>query len=803
MLYNTTPPSADVLFPSGRIAGEKGQRKTPHQQVMSKLDRRNQAKQRQVQKARDHQNETSVFTGKDGAPRNVAVIPLCADTDAAAAIQALNGSVDLTAEVQEGCLRVPVDRFKQKLQYIPLKRDLTACLDAARVADFIVLVLSAEVEVDALGELILRSVESQGMSTLFTVVQGLNKVEPAKQRLSVVASLKSFIMHFHPEQEKIYSLDNRQECSNLMRSLCSTTPKGIRWREERSWMLVEDIEWATSGLAPTALTGVVRGKGLNADRLVQVGDWGMFQIEKITAAPLAPRKKRGEDIMTLDDAPAEETLGEPTESQDGLEGLAPEQAEMEDADDNMDAETTMSTSKKGVLLDDHHYFSDDDQVKELQMPKKALPKGTSKYQAAWFLDDAEVSDSGSDLEDDDMEDAESDEEEARPEDGMEGLAGDAMTEAGPSEYPQSVAFIEPDEDEDARALEAYRKSKRTEAEDDLEFPDEVELHPGVLARERLAKYRGLKSVRTSPWLEDEDRAHEPEEWQRLLRIPDYQASRIRATREALVGGVAPGTRVHVYIKGVPVTVQKSYDSARPVTLFSLLRHEQKRTAVNVLINLSSDSPTSIKAKEELIVQYGPRRFVINPLFSQGGNTENDVHKYCRYLHPGQSAVATFMAPVTWGSVPALFFKRTAPDAEMDEDEEGPKLPLTLVATGTTLAPSMSRVVAKRAILTGHPYHIHKKIVTIRYMFFNREDVEWFKALPLWTRRGRSGFFKEALGTHGYFKATFDGRINPQDSIGVSLYKRVWPRNAQRLEGLLLDPALVQEGSGDAMDADVE
>jgi pre-rRNA-processing protein TSR1 len=35
-----------------------------------------------------------------------------------------------------------------------------------------------------------------------------------------------------------------------------------------------------------------------------------------------------------------------------------------------------------------------------------------------------------------------------------------------------------------------------------------------------------------------------------------------------------------------------------------------------------------------------------------------------------------------------------------------------------------------------------------------------------------------LGTHGYFKATFDGKINPQDSVGVSLYKRMWPRNAR-------------------------
>ncbi|KAK4111164.1 DUF663-domain-containing protein [Canariomyces notabilis] len=785
----------------GRTQDERGLRKTPHQQVMSKLERRNQAKQRQLEKAREHQKETSIFSGKDGAPRNVAVIPLCADSDASAAIQKLNGSIDIEAEVQNGCFRVPVDRFKQRLQYVPLKRDLTACLDAARVADFIVLVLSAEVEVDDLGELILRSVESQGMSTLFTVVQGLDKIEPAKQRLSVVSSLKSYITHFHPEQDKIYSLDNRQECSNLMRSFCSTTPKGIRWRDERSWMLVENVKFASCESESTILTGVVRGKGLKADRLVQVGDWGTFQIEKITAAPLATRKSKREDTMNVDDASAEEVLDAPTDDQDGLDDLAPEEAVMGDAEDeDMGAATTVTTSKKGVLLDDHHYFSDDDQVQELTMPKK-VPKGTSKYQSAWYLEGDDVSDSGSDLEDYEMQDAGGDEEAAQPEDGMEGLARDAMTEAGPSEYPQSVAFVEPDEEEDAKALEAYRKQKRSEAEDDLEFPDEIELHPNVLARERLAKYRGLKSLRTSPWLEDEDRAFEPEEWRRLLRISNYQASRIKAAREALAGGVAPGSRVHVHIKGVPSTVQNSYDLSRPVTLFSLLRHENKRTAVNVLINLSSDYPTSIKAKEELIIQYGPRRLVINPLFSQGGSTPNDVHKYCRYLHPGQSAVATFMGPLTWGSVPALFFKRTVPGTEAQDEES--TLPLTLVATGTTLPPSTSRVIAKRAILTGHPYHIHKKVVTVRYMFFNREDVEWFKALPLWTKRGRSGYMKEALGTHGYFKANFDGRINPQDSIGVSLYKRVWPRNARSLDGLLLDPALVKEGEVDAMEADVE
>ncbi|KAK0654555.1 hypothetical protein QBC41DRAFT_57638 [Cercophora samala] len=777
----------------GRI--EPGQRKTIHQQAMSKLDRKNRAKQRQQEKAREHARETSVFAGKDGAPRNVAVIPLCVDGDAVAAIKILNESVEAEAEVKEGCFRVPVTRFKQKLQYFPVTRDLTACLDAARVADFVLLILSAEHEVDPLGELIIRSVESQGMSTLFTVIQGLNKIEPAKQRLSVVSSLKSYITHFHPEQEKLCSLDNRQECANLMRSLCNTTPKGIRWRDERSWMLVEDVNF---GGESTIVTGVVRGKGLKADRLVQIGDWGTFQIEKITAAPLGARKPEG---MAVDGGEGD-ALDVPTEDQDELADLAPEEVNMED-DDDMDGASVMPEQKKGVLLDEHHYFSDDDQVIALQMPKK-VPKGTSKYQSAWFLDGGEESEDGSDLEDFEMEDVQ-EEEPARPEDGIEGAAGDvAMTEGAPTEYAKSVAFVEPNEDEDAMELEAYRKQKRSEAEDDLEFPDEIELHPNVLARERLAKYRGLKSLRTSPWVEEEDRAHEPEEWRRLLQIQDYQAARIRSAREALVGGVAPGTRVHVYLKGVPSEVQASYSPSRPLTLVSLLRHEHKKTAMNILINLPADATAPIKSKEELIVQYGPRRFVIKPLYSQGGATPNDVHKYCRYIHPGQSAVATFMGPVAWGSMPALFYKRIVPGEETPYDDEESDLPLKLVATGTTMPPSTSRVVAKRAILTGHPYHIHKRVVTVRYMFFNREDVEWFKALPMWTRRGRTGFIKEPLGTHGYFKATFDGRINPQDSVGVSLYKRVWPRPAEPLQGLLLDPDLVPElVEDDAMEADVE
>ncbi|GAP83847.2 putative ribosome biogenesis protein BMS1 TSR1 [Rosellinia necatrix] len=778
----------------GKAPNER--RKTPHQQIMSKLDRRNQAKQRQLIKHKEHQKEASIFLGRDGAPRIVAVVPLCADGDALAAIRSLNGSVDIEYDIpfSTSNFRVPVDRFKQKLQYIPVKRDLSMCMDAARVADYVLFVLSAETEVDALGELIIRSIENQGMSTLFTVVQGLDKVEPAKARPDVVKSLASFMTHFHPGQDKLYSLDARQECSSLMRSLCNTMPKGINWRDQRPWMLVENIRWPSTEVEPAVLTGVVRGKALQIDRLVHVGEWGTFQIEKITSAPLSS-KRRKDDSMPLDDVEDENVLGVPGEDQDDLAELAPEEISM---DDTGDGDAMMGSNepviKKGVLLDDHHYFSEDE-PERYEAPKK-VPRGTSAYQAKWILDD--VSDSESEFElDEEMQDAQGVSMPAQPEDGIEGLAGREPTEAAMSEYPQSEAFAELNEDEDAQQLAAYRNRKHDEVEEDKEFPDEIELHPNVLARERLAKYRGLKSLRTSPWNKEEDRPYQPEEWARLLQISDYQSSRNRVLREALVGGVAPGTRVHVYLKGVPMNLQKSHYPSQPITLFGLLRHENKKTVVNFDIAHKDDYEHSIKAKEELIVQCGPRRFVINPLFSSGGSTENDVHKYCRFLHPGDALIATFMGPITWGSVPALFFKRIAPE----QGAEGAALPLQLVATGTSRAPTTSRVIAKRAILTGHPYHIHKKVVTVRYMFFNREDVDWFKALPLWTRRGRSGYIKETLGTHGYFKANFDGGINPQDSVGVSLYKRMWPRSATPFVGPLLEEGAVP-GQNDAMDEDI-
>ncbi|KAF4552051.1 putative ribosome biogenesis protein tsr1 [Elsinoe fawcettii] len=753
----------------GKVDGlERGSRKTPHQQVMSKIDRRNQAKQKRLAHGAEQAKASSVFSGRDGAARNVVVVPLSESVSASAAVKSLAGSVDVEDEIANtGSTTIEIARFKQKLNFvIPHARDPWEVLDLCRVADYVVLLLSAEEEVDPLGENLLRTIESQGVSTVISLVEKLNGAGAVKKQHQVQASLKSFITHFFPSQEKVHSLDNQQECANVVRTLCSTIPKGIKWREDRSWMFVESVQWPEADPQSISITGVVRGRGLKADRLVEVGDWGTFQVDKITAAPLPSSKKA--TSVAMDTEVSASTLDQPSEDADDPADLAPEEAVMDDVTDM--AASVARSERKGVLLDDHHYFEEDEDDQP-KLPKR-IPRGTSKYQAAWYLGD--VSDSGSDLED--MEDDDGDismNGEPRPADGLEGRdqVMAEPTEGAPSEYPQSEMFLDPSPEDEAEQLAAYRENRKRDAEDDLEFPDEIELQPNVLARERFSRYRGLKSFRTSVWDTEEDKAYEPEEWTRLLDVANYKAAKNRFLNEGLAGGVKPGTRVKVHLR----LDDKSIDSLKalphPTGLFSLLRHEQKRTVMNYSITLDSEYPGPLKSKQPIIMQCGPRRMVIKPLFSQQGHTPNDVHKFSRYLHPGQTANATVIAPLTWGAVPVLYFRQLPGTAGL----EG----LEFIGTGTSLAPSTSRVIAKRAILTGHPYKIHKRLVTVRYMFFNREDVEWFRALQLWTKRGRSGFIKEALGTHGYFKATFDGPINPLDAVAVSLYKRVWPRWANQ------------------------
>lgn len=76
---------------------------------------------------------------------------------------------------------------------------------------------------------------------------------------------------------------------------------------------------------------------------------------------------------------------------------------------------------------------------------------------------------------------------------------------------------------------------------------------------------------------------------------------------------------------------------------------------------------------------------------------------------------------------------------------------------------------------GHPFKVFKRSAVIRFMFFNREDIVYFKPVKLRTKHGRVGHIKEPLGTHGHMKCVFDGQLKSQDTVLMNLYKRMFPK----------------------------
>lgn len=60
----------------------------------------------------------------------------------------------------------------------------------------------------------------------------------------------------------------------------------------------------------------------------------------------------------------------------------------------------------------------------------------------------------------------------------------------------------------------------------------------------------------------------------------------------------------------------------------------------------------------------------------------------------------------------------------------------LIAMGSFLNTDTTRIVAKRIVLSGHPFKVHRKTATVRYMFFNAGE---------WVMRAYRDFFLKICG----------------------------------------------------------
>lgn len=271
----------------GRVDTKQSSSKTSSaNNLKNKQERKNQAKQLQKQKRDGLLEGKRLFEGRFGAPRIVLVLPLTEDIDGLNTVKQLLKSVGEESSALEyqgfGIYRCKISRFNQQFQFIvPTFPDnnakFMAILDAAKIADYIIPVLSAINEVGEWGETTLRCVQAQSCSEVFGIIQGLSEVEK-KEDTGIRHSLLSFIRYFFPYVQKLSSVDQLNELSNTIRSIATGTPKTPAWRDYRSYLLTEQAEWDGDLLK---LTGVVRGEHLDTNRLIHIPNSGDYQIEKV------------------------------------------------------------------------------------------------------------------------------------------------------------------------------------------------------------------------------------------------------------------------------------------------------------------------------------------------------------------------------------------------------------------------------------------------------------------------------------------------------------------------------------------
>lgn len=742
----------------------------------TKLQRRNKSKQLRNLKILESVYNRKLFEGSNGVAKVVTFIPLTQDVDLNKTINLLLDGQDLDEILQSTDFNQPsinnifINQFKTNLKIItPNMSNFIDILDAAKISDFVIFNLSGTSEIEQKeGEQIIRALELQGISSYIGCIANLSEVHPKEKfQLDVKQSLESYFKHFFPNEKKIFNLEKKSDSLNVLRNLCQKLPRSINWRDNRGYLVAENVDYqdVNDEYCELMIQGTVRGVGFNANRLVHIPNLGDFQISKIEKVKSVKRvkqlskNKKDDPLAVFED---EENLFESNEDRDTLDEFAPMEYYDDYNDLGDDDDEFQYDNLKSARFDEHGFLP---RQEELQNIKKRLPKGTSEYQAKWYLDENVI-----DVNDDEeLEGDEDDEEDDVMV--MEEENDIVLNNTGPSVHfddnddVEEEEFMELSQEEEQRQLEEFRNMEM----EDLEFPDELELNPAESAIERLKRYRGLKSLYNCYWNVDETDPNRPEEWKKLLRIGNYKYTRNKLLKEAVkTAQVVTGDFVKIYLSFPKNLLGKLVDPRSNVlAIYGLLPHEHKKAVVNFSLQRWEEYDKPVPSQEPIIVQYGIRRYTINPLYSNDTNTPNNVHKFEKFLHPDVQSIATCIAPVDFTQSPAIFFKPSTTESTG----------LELIGHGTFLNSDHTRVIAKRAILTGHPFRFHKNVLTVRYMFFRPEDVEWFKSIPLFTKSGRSGFIRESLGTHGYFKANFDAKLSAQDVVAMSLYRRKWPQNS--------------------------
>uniref|UniRef100_A0A8C1FPV9 Pre-rRNA-processing protein TSR1 homolog n=1 Tax=Cyprinus carpio carpio TaxID=630221 RepID=A0A8C1FPV9_CYPCA len=714
-----------------------------------KMDRRNKANQLRRNKKDLVLTEKRKLGSRDGPPHLVAVIALHAEVDAGAVTKILRGEgvggvvhEDQGVTGAKDSFGLVLPRFKQRfIFYRPDTADLHALLDVAKIADSLVFVLESTEGWDSYGEYCLSCFFAQGLPSHALVCQGV--ADLAVKKRSESRRVLSRLVESHFPDARLFPVDSEQDATLLLRHLSAQKQRRLGFRSRRSHLLAQRATYIpntsqnggggpATGLGTLCVSGYIRGSPLQVNRLVHITGHGDFQLSQIdapadplpivTAAPRLVKPVRDVEMMDGGDGDVRVLMKADPEKRESL------QAEAEV--DPMDGEQTWPTE------------AELEEAEEARKKRRVMkvPKGGSLF--SLFFDAG--SECASEGDDDDEKEEEEEEEE---------ISSTGCTGAD-QKYDEGL-----DEAEEGEGLRRYREARANEM-----FPDEVDTPLDVPAKTRFQKYRGLKSFRSSPW---DPLENLPPDYSRIYQFQNFERMRRRiladATSEEEGAMVCMGGKGVLFREFSPISWFCPRNCGVSLFTKGILFGNPPFILMSVMHMLVRQHPSNtepVKTKEDLVFQCGFRRFRASAIFSQ--HTSADKHKMERFLRPGAPTVMSVYAPITFPTAGVLVFKQR--DNGMQD----------LVATGTLLSCNPQRVVLKRIVLSGHPFKINRRSAVVRYMFFNRDDILWFKPVELRTKWGRRGHIKEALGTHGHMKCVFDNQLRSQDTVLMNLYKRVYP-----------------------------
>ncbi|KAK1284113.1 hypothetical protein QJS10_CPB21g00790 [Acorus calamus] len=649
--------------------------------------------------------------------------------------------------------------------------DLLSCMEMAKVADLIAFVasgsylgdgVSSSNHIDSFGRQCLSVFRAMGLPSTVVLVRDLPMDLKKKHDLKKLC-VSSLASEF-PDDCKFFPADTKDELHKFMWLFKEQRLSVPHWRSHRPYLWAQEVDLVADdgepGKCSLLMSGYVRAHNFSVNQLVHVSGAGDFQLCKIDILkdPFLINERKDKNAMDADDVQGLQVIQSLLPDPSKQEPLI-----MENVPDPLSGEQTWPTEEE---------MADADSINKRKiLKKKTVPRGTSDYQAAWIVEDSDGEHSGTDEDETDgmvLDDEEDDQDRDHSDIDDDQVSISFSTKEYDEETEPGAAMTD-DEHLTKEQIEAeIQKIKDAHAEDE-EFPDEVDTPVDVPARKRFARYRGLKSFRTSTW---DPKESLPPEYARIFAFDNFMRTQkhVLSKLSDMDNGsidecVAVGSYVRLHIKQVPVGAASKLlelSKSLPLVACGLLQHESKMSVLHFGIKKHDSYDNPIKAKEELLFHVGFRQFIARPVFSSD-NINSDKHKMEKFLHPGRFSVASVYGPISFPPLPLIAMKIR--QGEMP----------SIAAIGSLRKADPDRIILKRIILTGYPQRVSKLKAAVRFMFHNPEDVRWFKPVDVWTKCGRRGRVKEPVGTHGAMKCVFNGILQQHDTVCMSLYKRVYPR----------------------------